>query len=241
MKIDVCLAAYNGAEHISEQICSILCQLPADGRLIISDDGSTDRTLDIIRSYDDCRIKLMKGPGKGVVRNFEFLLENCTGDLVFLADQDDIWHKNKVAVVSRTLLDADLTASNATIMSSLGGLDASFQDLFAWRSPKGGLISNIARNGFVGCTMAFRREILSYALPFPKHIAMHDQWLALITLVMGRVQVIDEQLISYRRHATNVTGFKSSQPFPRRVKQRLLLGFALAGRSAAVLSRNVRP
>lgn len=238
MKIEVCLASFNGADHIREQIDSILYQLPVDGRLMISDDGSTDQTVEIIRSYGDGRIELMMGPGAGVVRNFEFLLENCKGDLVFLADQDDIWRADKVAVVCRALNDADLVASNAIILNSSDSPVDRFHDLFSWRSPKGGILCNIARNGFVGCTMAFRREILSYALPFPKHISMHDQWLALITTVFGTVHVVDEELISYRRHAANVTGLKSSQSIVRRIKQRLLLGSALAGRTTSILARN---
>ncbi|MDE5758415.1 MAG: glycosyltransferase, partial [Allobaculum sp.] len=90
--ISVCIATYNGERYIETQIRSILDQLNEDDEIIISDDSSTDRTLDIIRSLNDSRIKLFAG-NKFHSRtfNFENALKQATGDFIFLSDQDDIW------------------------------------------------------------------------------------------------------------------------------------------------------
>lgn len=102
-KISVCMATYNEAKYIREQLESILCQLSEDDEIIVSDDGSTDGTIDIIMSYHDNRVKVLhhiSSPGSSFVkatRNFENALLHAHGDYI-LADQDDVWHKNKVSV-----------------------------------------------------------------------------------------------------------------------------------------------
>ena len=92
-KISVAMATYNGEKYIKKQIESILINLNKDDELIISDDGSKDKTLDIIKSIKDKRIKIISGPKQGVIKNFENALNNCTGEYIFLSDQDDIWGK----------------------------------------------------------------------------------------------------------------------------------------------------
>ena len=101
--ITVCLAAYNGEKYIEEQINSILCQLSLNDELLISDDGSTDKTIKIISDLNDPRIKLFKNNFKSVQKNFEFLLQNSIGEIIFLSDQDDIWEKNKISEFSQVL------------------------------------------------------------------------------------------------------------------------------------------
>lgn len=94
--ISVCMATYNGEKYIKEQIDSILKQLGSDDELVISDDGSSDGTIDIILGYHDPRIHLYKGSFHSPAFNFENALKNATGDFIFLSDQDDIWYDNKV-------------------------------------------------------------------------------------------------------------------------------------------------
>ena len=96
-KISVCMATYNEAKYIREQLESILCQLSEDDEIIVSDDGSTDGTIDIIMSYHDNRVKVLhhiSSPGSSFVR----MLYCMRMVIIFLADQDDVWHKNKVSV-----------------------------------------------------------------------------------------------------------------------------------------------
>ena len=94
--VSVCMTTYNGEKFIREQIASILCQLQDHDELIISDDGSTDSTIEIVNSLGDVRIKFYQNCFKNVVKNFEFTISKAVGDYIFLSDQDDIWHRNKV-------------------------------------------------------------------------------------------------------------------------------------------------
>ena len=104
LKISVAMASYNGEKYIKEQIRSILENLDEHAELVISDDGSTDETVAIVKEMarNDKRVKLIFGPGKGIKKNFEYAIANCTGEYIFLSDQDDIWAKNKVKVVMQT-------------------------------------------------------------------------------------------------------------------------------------------
>jgi glycosyltransferase involved in cell wall biosynthesis len=102
--ISVCMATYNGAKYIKEQMDSILCQLGKDDEVVVSDDGSTDSTLDIVAEYGDSRIKIVRNTGAhNFIRNFENSLKAAHGDYIFLADQDDVWLPDKVAKIMQIL------------------------------------------------------------------------------------------------------------------------------------------
>ena len=91
--VSVCIATYNGAGFIKEQLDSILMQIPATAEVLIGDDGSVDETISIVEGFNDPRIRVIRNSSNlGYVRNFENLIENARGDYIFLSDQDDIWH-----------------------------------------------------------------------------------------------------------------------------------------------------
>ena len=97
--ISVCMATYNGENFIKEQIDSILPQLSDDDEIVISDDGSTDKTVDIIENYGDSRIKLLKyNSFRSTIYNLENALKDSKGDVIFLCDQDDKWNEDKVNI-----------------------------------------------------------------------------------------------------------------------------------------------
>ena len=123
--ISVCMASYNGEKFIKAQIGSILMQLGKDDELVISDDGSTDRTVEIIESYGDKRIRLLhhhKNLSIAKIRysrnfyytteNFENALRAAKGDFIFLSDQDDIWAENKITECMAVFSDADCIMHN---------------------------------------------------------------------------------------------------------------------------------
>ena len=96
--ISVCVAAFNGEKYIEEQILSVLRNLDSQDEIIISDDGSSDRTRRIVDDLaeKDRRIRIIDGPRKGLIKNFENAIVHSKGDIIFLCDQDDIWMNNKV-------------------------------------------------------------------------------------------------------------------------------------------------
>ena len=88
----VCMATYNGEKYIAAQIISILAQIGPDDELIISDDGSTDKTVEIIKTFRDPRIKLYQDHVfRDPIKNFQHALTKSSGRYIFLADQDDVW------------------------------------------------------------------------------------------------------------------------------------------------------
>ena len=119
-KISVAMATFNGEKYIKEQIETILENLSDNDELVISDDGSTDNTLDIISDYNDSRIKLISGPKKGIKKNFENAINNCEGDYIFLSDQDDIWNSNKIEEVMKVFHEKNvmLVIHDAKIVDS---------------------------------------------------------------------------------------------------------------------------
>jgi len=200
--ISVCLASFNGESYIRKQIESILSSSLV-GELLVSDDGSTDSTLDIVHQLAACdsRIRILMGPRKGVVKNFEFLLTNARGDIIFLSDQDDIWMDKKINVMLDALKEADLVVSDCYVVDENNR--TLFESYFALRKPRKGILLNLYKNSYLGCCMAFKKSISTKALPFPKSIAIHDWWIGLVAETIGKVQFIDSPLVMYRRHGSN--------------------------------------
>jgi glycosyltransferase involved in cell wall biosynthesis len=220
--ISVCIATYNGEKHIKSQLDSIIPQLSENDEVIISDDGSTDETVSIIESYQDKRIQIIRANYHSPVLNFENAIKQSKGDYIFLSDQDDIWIDTKVARFLTYLEKYHLILSDCVIVNdSLSIISPSF---FRQRESKSGLIRNLYKNSYMGCCMAFRKELLSSALPFPKGIHMHDWWLGLVAEVFGSVFFLNEPLILYRRHGKNAspTG-ESGYSFMVRFKNRLII------------------
>ena len=222
-RISVCIACYNGERFIKRQIHSILFQLAEDDEVIISDDGSTDETLSIINSFEDERIFLTSNKGTpGLVGNFEEALKEATGDYVFLADQDDVWLPGKVASMTSLLHVYDLVLSDCVVVNEKNELiQLSF---FRFRGSRPGFWYNMYKNSYMGCCMAFRREVLLYALPFPHRIHMHDWWIGLLVEVKGKVYFHTQPTINYVRHGNNAspTG-ESGYGILRRLKNRYYL------------------
>lgn len=219
--ISVCVATYNGTRYVLAQLQSILPQLAADDELIVSDDGSTDATREVVRCIGDPRIVLIDGPCAGLVHNFEHALRQARGDAIFLCDQDDIWLPQKVQRMMHALDEVDLVVSDCRVVDdALNELHPSFFHLNGSRS---GLLRNLAKNGYLGCCMAMRRTVLDAALPFPENIAMHDWWIGLVAECTARVRFLDETLSLYRRHGGNASPatMRSTVPLTTRLRWRM--------------------
>ncbi len=105
IRISVAVASYNGERYIKEQMDSIVRNLTCRDEIIVSDDGSSDRTRELVREYQNGEIpvRLLQGPGLGIKQNINAALSACRGDYIFLADQDDVWTDDKVEKVMEYL------------------------------------------------------------------------------------------------------------------------------------------
>lgn len=239
--ISVAMASYNGEKFIARQIESILNCLSAEDELVISDDGSSDGTAEIVKDFmkSDGRVKLVEGPCEGVVRNFENAIVNCRGDIIFLSDQDDLWHGDKVEKVLPLFKENMLVCHNAAIFNNgTGEFEGSVQDKIGCRDT---VFKNIIKNSFMGCCMAFRRELLGYALPFPdkEQIHIHDWWLGILAIIYGKVAFVTECLMDYRIHDSNTLGFnKTTLKF--KIKKRVNMLKALKKRKKLIKSRALK-
>lgn len=200
--VSVCLASYNGSSFIERQLLSILKQLTLDDQIIVSDDYSTDNTLDIVLGLKDDRIKIFYNTRKkGPVGNFENALLNSTNDIILLADQDDVWIDGKVDLVRELLNEYDLVLSDCEIVDEK--MKRIHNSFFMLRGSRSGFFHNLYKNSYIGCCMGFKRNILEIALPFPSKIHMHDWWIGLIAERVGRVYFCSNKLVQYVRHGQN--------------------------------------
>ena len=211
-RISVAMISYQGAKYIEEQLDSILATLGAEDEVVISDDGSTDGTREIISRYmsRDARIRLIDGPRKGVKANVENALRACEGASIFLADQDDIWMPEKVEVVMRAFEEnkAGVVVHDAIVTDGTCQ-EVILDSFYSLKGSGAGVVKNIWRNTYIGCCMAFKRELLEEVLPIPNYIEMHDQWIGVLNDQLNHnTCFIPEKLIKYRRHGNNASGME---------------------------------
>jgi glycosyltransferase involved in cell wall biosynthesis len=227
------MATYNGERFLEEQLKSILSQLGGNDELIIVDDASRDSTCAVIEGFCDSRIRLIQNEtNQGVLASFETALHQTSGEIVFLSDQDDIWRADKVRTVLQAFdSDSDITlvVSDAVLVDEGGALLS--RSYYAQRGEfSDRVLMNLVRCKFLGCTMAFRTEVLQKALPFPSSkLLLHDLWIGTVNrLTGGKTQYLPDPLVSYRRHDSAVTGTRRLSTV-HRILSRLYLVGAAAG------------
>lgn len=221
--VSVALCTYNGAEFIEQQLLSILRQSMLPDEIVISDDGSTDETLRIVESVWSAHRKpnvtltlLANDRALGVSRNFEQAVSACTGELIALSDQDDVWREDRLVVMTdqfvknphlrllftdAQLVDADLHPLQHSLFEAL---EISQHELSSIR--EGGAFATLLRRNLVtGATVVFRQDLLAQARPFAEGW-VHDEWLAAIAAATGEIDWLPQQLVDYRQHGTNQIG-----------------------------------
>lgn len=219
--ISVCIATYNGEKFIKEQLDSILCQLSNDDEVIISDDGSTDKTIEIIESYNDDRIKIFHHEkneklskikeGRNfyyATQNFSNALEKVSGDYVFLSDQDDIWLQNKVSRSLELLKKNDVIVHNYQVVDVNGNLTKEQQ--FSKNPLHKSVFANIMDSHFRGCCMAFKSDILKKCLPIPVNVIGHDYWIGAIASKYYSIFYEQKPLIQSRWYPESVSSKKKT-------------------------------
>lgn len=238
--ISVCIATYNGENYIRQQLMSILPQLSEDDEIVISDDHSKDRTNEVISSVNDPRIRLFthdvtieaKFTIDRSTYNFANALSHARGDIIFLCDQDDYWLPEKVQTMVSLLASSDLVMSDCLIGDeTLNTTGQVYSDIRPFRT---GTLTNFLKSHYLGCCMAFKREVYQKALPFPKHGVAHDLWIGLTAERYFKIKYTKQPLMIYRRHSNTVTASGKTNQTSTLFK--LSYRFYIA---KALLSRNI--
>ncbi len=252
-RIHVVLAVYNGAQFLAQQIDSILQQTGVEVRLYCRDDGSTDQSLAILDTfaYREPERVMVLNPGSqlGVVGNFETLLTVAvnTADVgyIALADQDDLWHPDKLQHSYQQLRQRErlnphqpiLVHSDLRVIDSAGQLIAPSLRRYQ-RIPyrQQHFAHQLFRNTVTGCTVLMNAALVRKALPIPSAAIMHDWWLSLVASAFGQLGYIDRSLVDYRQHGANALGAQAQSRHHRilRVLGRMVRGQPMINNQAMI-------
>lgn len=233
VRVSVCMPTYDGERYIEAQLRSILDQLGPADEVIISDDTSTDRTVDIIQGIGDPRVRLFTGNRfRSPIYNMEHALRQSRGAFIFLSDQDDIWLQGKVVKMLVALESSELAACDCRVVDA--DLRPLHESYFAWIGGRPGFLRTLIKTPYIGNCLALRRSLLDRALPFPANLPMHDWWLALLAEASHSVTWVREPLVLFRRHgdAASSSFAASRTPLWRKLSDRLRLFFLVQRRAA---------
>ena len=224
--LSIALCTYNGSKFLREQLQSLANQTLQPFEVVITDDCSTDDTISIIQEFTDrlnIRIFINESSLK-VTKNFEKAVSLCSGDIILMCDQDDIWHPDKLAKISHFFQENPnqlAVFSDAVLVDERGiSLNKNFWSAVRFIEPqiqkfKDGKVVELllAGNRTAGCMMAFRKELTAKIIPFPTHIPLmiHDNWITIVVAMMDSLGLIEEKLISYRQHDFQQIGTRKKE------------------------------
>ena len=205
--VSIALATYNGERFLAEQLESLVNQTYPKLEIIVSDDGSTDKTVSILERYAAIhpQIRIYQNTGKsGVTNNFQHAIRHCEGVFIALADQDDIWLPGKIEQLVNGIGTASLIYHDSLLIDEAGrSLQTTAVDKgYTGNDPVVFLLKNIVS----GHACLFKRELLEEALPFPAAIC-HDWWLAAVAADNDGIKFLPEVLVHYRQHSENASDF----------------------------------
>lgn len=228
-RISVAMCTYNGATYLWQQLDSINRQTCVPDELIICDDCSNDKTVEIIESFireASFSVKLfVNTENLGSTKNFEKAIKLCSGSIILLADQDDIWELNKVNTIKSifcTQPQVGVVFSDAEIIDDASDrmnytlwdylhFNKNEQNLFLLDAEA--IISLLTRKNVVtGATMSFRSSFRESFLPIPE-LWIHDAWITILLANYTKIQLIDQKLVMYRQHCQQQIGAKKSSVY----------------------------
>ena len=236
VKISVAMCTYNGAEFLSAQWESILAQSRRADEIVVCDDGSSDQTrslLEKLAKESSVPVTLrFNEKNLGSVKNFEQAIRLCTGEIIALSDQDDVWRTDKLQLIEKefnkspgtglVFSDAEIVDEKLEPLGRRMWTEVCFEPYKQKLVARGRALEVLITGWTVtGATMAFRSEFVNLSLPIPDGIAMiHDGWIALTIAAVAGVVAIDEPLIKYRQHHKQQIGAptRQAQTEPRGVQ-----------------------
>ncbi|CAN5372548.1 glycosyltransferase family 2 protein [soil metagenome] len=222
MSVSVAMCTHNGAAFVQAQLDSILAQTRLPDEIVVVDDCSCDATwkiLERVAATSKVAVRLFQNSRQlGITHNFEKAISLTTGEVVFLSDQDDLWHANKVETMMAEFSarpDLWFLHTDARLVDKAGeSLGSGLMSALEMTVPERRRIHAgspfdvyIRRNLATGATAALRRELFNSARPFPDDW-LHDEWLAIIGAASGRTDFLEQQLVDYRQHDTNHMGIQ---------------------------------
>ncbi len=224
--LSIALCTYNGSKFLREQLQSLAIQTLQPFEVVITDDCSTDDTILIIQEFSkvlNIKVFVNNFPLK-VTKNFEKAISLCSGNIIMMCDQDDIWHTDKLAKISQYFQDNPYKLavfSDADLINDEGvSLNKNFWTAVRFHEPQiqqfkdGNFIELLlAGNRSAGCMMAFRKELVEKIIPFPTHIPLmiHDNWITIVAAMLDGLGIIEEKLISYRQHSFQQIGTREKE------------------------------
>ncbi|WP_415328654.1 glycosyltransferase family 2 protein [Chryseobacterium sp. MMS23-Vi53] len=224
ISVDILLPTYNGESYLKEQIESILNQSYNNLRLIIRDDGSKDRTIEIINDFlkKDSRVIYLenKEGNLGLVKSIEKMMMFSDAEIIFFSDQDDVWIENKIDIFLQKYKNQDIPVlihSNCNVTDEA----LNVRGLFFSDAPKKQGLQNSFFNYFVqGASAMINKKLKESLLPFSEEVYIHDRYFHLMAEILGKRIYIDEPTMLYRQHGKNLIG---SQTIFEKIKNNLNL------------------
>lgn len=221
--IDILLSTYNGYLYLNEQIDSIINQSYNCWRLLIRDDGSTDRTIDIIQKYRQIhpsKFYILRSQGQiGACQSFAELLKKSTADYVMFCDQDDVWLPDKIELTFKKMESLERNHPNRPVLvhTDLYVVERTLKNISnsMWSyanfdiTTEKELYKIASQNIVTGCTMMINKSAKRVSLPIPMEAVMHDWWIAINVCKYGVIGHVDKQTILYRQHSNNCLGTKN--------------------------------
>jgi len=235
-KIAIALCTYNGAKFLPAQLESFLLQTRLPDELIICDDGSGDETLEILREFAATApfgVEIFANEKNlRSTKNFEKAISLCTGEIIFLSDQDDVWLPEKIdeiAAVFDKNKNAGMVFSDAEIVDE--NLQPTGRNLWSYTFPeekrdaaKRGFFFDVllSQNVVTGATMAFRAAYREKFIPIPDNIPnlIHDNWISLVIASEAEVEFLEKLLVKYRQHSSQQLGINFDERETRTFDER---------------------
>lgn len=213
MKVSVAMATFDGTRFLPEQLDSLARQTRKPDELVVVDDGSRDDTVAVLQQFAqtapfDVRITT-NAINLGFAQNFGKALSLCTGDVIFPCDQDDWWFEDKIATMLAAL---ETYPETALLLCDTMMTDEALRP--SGRTKLGQIRANGLpdRAHVMGCCMAIRRDLVELAMPIPKSVRGHDNWIAQIADELGLTRRLEQKLQYYRLHGRNASDFYVNTP-----------------------------
>ena len=210
--ISIAMATYNGEKYLREQLESIYAQTYKNIEVVVTDDGSTDKTVEILEEYANSHglRYYINEINLGFVKNFEKAVDLCRGDYIALSDQDDIWLPYKLSTLMENIGDNILACSDLALINENGQTleESFFESTNRSKNEKFTFYKLMFRNYIWGCTILMKKDLLKKAHPIPINAESHDQWYGLVASAVGSIYLHKKSLILYRQHDKNKFGAK---------------------------------